>query len=45
MYIVEKTGEKCGREERRNEKKKKKEKIQRQCELKRSVMVSGDRDE
>jgi hypothetical protein len=32
MYIVEKTGEKCGREERRNDKKK--GKIQRLCELK-----------
>jgi len=34
-------------DERRGEmrKRKKKEKIQRQCELKRSVMVSGDRDE
>ena len=31
--------------ERRREMRKNKEKIQRLCELKRSVMVSGDRDE
>ena len=40
MCTVEKTGEKCGREESRNERNKK-GKIQRLCEMKRSVMVSG----